>query len=122
MTVLNRWRLDLHPKAISGPIGIIRGGRNMEKVPGKNKKHKVKLFTLSTCGWCKKTKELMQQLDCEYEFVDIDTVHGDEGKKIREELKKFNPSQNVPVIVIDDGKQVIIGFKEDRIKEVLEDG
>jgi glutaredoxin-like protein NrdH len=94
----------------------------MQKVPGKNKKHKVLLFTLSTCGWCKKTKELMQQLDCEYEYVDIDAVHGEEGKKVREELKKYNPSQNVPVIVIDNGKLVIIGYKEDRIKEVLKDG
>jgi len=97
-------------------------GFQMEKVPGKNKKHKVLLYTLSTCGWCKKTKSLMQELDCEYEYVDIDAVHGDEGKKVREELKKYNPSQNVPTIVIDDGKTVIIGFKEDRIKEVLKDG
>lgn len=95
---------------------------NMTVVPGKIKKHKVKMFTLSTCGWCKKTKALMQELGCEYEFVDIDDVHGEEGKKVREELKKYNPSQNVPTIIIDDGKLVIVGFKEDRIKEVLLDG
>jgi len=93
----------------------------MEKVPGKNRKHKVKMFTLSTCGWCKKTKALMQEMDCEYEFVDIDLVSGEEGKRVREELKKYNPSQNVPTIVIDDGKTVIIGFKEDKLKEVLSD-
>ena len=107
------------PQAISGAIWIIVWGRNMQKVPGKNKKHKVQMFTLSTCGWCKKTKALMQEMDCEYEYVDIDAVHGDEGKKVREELKKYNPSQNVPTIVIDDGKCVIIGYKEDQIKEVL---
>jgi len=94
----------------------------MEKVPGKNKKHKVLMFTLSTCGWCKKTKALMQEMSCEYEYVDLDAVSGEESKKVREELKKYNPSQNVPTIVIDDGKVVIIGYKEDRIKEVLEDG
>jgi len=94
----------------------------MPVVPGKKRTHKVKMFTLSTCGWCKKTKALMQEMDCEYEYVDIDVVSGEEGKKVREELKKYNPSQNVPTIVIDNGKTVIIGFKEDKIKEVLSDG
>ena len=94
----------------------------MQKVEGKNRKHKVRMFTLSTCGWCKKTKALMQELDCEYEYADIDIATGEEGKKAREELRKWNPSQNVPTIVIDDGKEVIVGYKEDRIKEVLGDG
>lgn len=93
----------------------------MPVVPGKKRKHRVKMFTLSTCGWCKKTKALMQEMDCEYEFVDIDLVSGEEGKRVREELKNYNPSQNVPTIVIDDGKTVIIGFKEDKLKEVLSD-
>ena len=53
----------------------------------------------------------------QYEYVDIDVVSGEEGKRVREELKKYNPSQNVPTIVIDDGKDVIIGYKE-----VLSDG
>jgi glutaredoxin len=53
----------------------------------------------------------------QYEYVDIDVVSGEEVKKVREELKKYNPSQNVPTIVIDDGKDVIIGYKE-----VLSDG
>jgi glutaredoxin len=94
----------------------------MEKVPGKNNRHKVFAFTLSTCGWCKKTKALLKELEIEYEYVDIDQVHGEEGRKVRDEMRKWNPKQNVPTIVIDDGKEVIIGYNPNRIKEVLLDG
>jgi len=44
----------------------------IEKVPGKNKKHKVFLYTLSTCAWCKKTKRFLQGKGVEFDFVDVD--------------------------------------------------
>ena len=94
----------------------------MEKVEGKNKAHKVVIYTISTCGWCKKTKRLLKELDIEYEYADVDLATGDEGQEVREALKKWNPRQNVPTIVVDDGKEVIIGFKEEKIREVLLDG
>lgn len=91
----------------------------MEKVPGSKKNHKVMIFTLSTCGWCKKTKKLLKDLDVEYEYTDIDTVSGEEREKVREELRKHNPRMSAPTIVIDDGKNVIVGFDEEEIREAL---
>jgi len=94
----------------------------MQKVPGKNKTHKVKAFTLSTCGWCKKTKKLLKDLDVEYEYVDIDLVTGEEAEKVREELRKYNPRMSAPTLVVDDGKDVIIGFNEEEVRRCLENG
>jgi glutaredoxin len=91
----------------------------MEKVPGSKKDHKVMIFTLSTCGWCKKTKKLLKDLDVEYEYVDIDTLSGKEREKVREELRKHNPRMSAPTVVIDDGKNVIIGFNEEEVREAL---
>ena len=91
----------------------------MEKVPGSKKDHKVMIFTLSTCGWCKKTKKLLKDMDVEYEYTDIDQVSGDEREKVREELRKHNPRMSAPTIVIDDGKNVIVGFDEEEIREAL---
>lgn len=91
----------------------------MEKVPGSKKDHKVMIFTLSTCGWCKKTKKLLKDLDVEYEYVDIDLVKGDEREKVREELRKHNTRMSAPTIVIDDGKNVIVGFDEEEVREAL---
>ena len=90
-----------------------------ENVPGKHKNHHVRIFTLSTCGWCRKTKELLKDLDIEYEYIDVDKLSGNDLKEAREEVKKHNPRGSYPTMVIDHGKHVIIGFKDDDIKEVL---
>lgn len=90
-----------------------------ERVPGSKKNHQVRIFTLSTCGWCKKTKELLKSLDIEYEYVDVDKLTGDDIETVRDEVKKYNPRASYPTIVIDEGKRIIIGFKDDEIREVL---
>jgi glutaredoxin len=90
-----------------------------EIIKGKNKKHHVKIYTLSTCGWCKKTKELLQELDVEYEYIDVDTLIGNDILQISEEVKKYNKFRTYPTIVIDKGKHVILGFNDTEIKEYL---
>ncbi len=90
--------------------------RNIE---GTNKHRDVKVFALSTCGWCKKTKNFLKDLDVEYLCIDFDLLSEEEKKSMKEEIKTFNPSISFPTIVIDEGDEVIIGFKKDRIKEVL---
>ncbi len=90
-----------------------------EKIKGKNYKHNVKIYTLSTCGWCKKTKELLKALEIEYEYIDVDTLEGEDLDNARSEVKKYNPRGSYPTLVIDNGKHVIVGFKEDEIKEKL---
>jgi len=90
-----------------------------EVVPGKKKTHQVKIYTLSTCGWCKKTKALLKALDVQFEYVDVDTLTGDDYTEATEEVKKYNPYRSYPTIVIDNGKHVILGFKDEEIKEKL---
>ena len=91
----------------------------MEKVPGSKKDHKIAVFTLTTCGWCKKTKKLLKELDVEYEYVDIDLLKGEEREKVREKLRKYNPKMSAPTVVIDDGKNVIVGYDEEEVREAL---
>lgn len=77
----------------------------------------VKLYTLSTCSHCKSTKKLLNECTVKYEFVDVDLLEGDERKAILEDVKKFNPKCSFPTIII--GEKVIVGHKEDQIKEAL---
>jgi glutaredoxin-like protein NrdH len=86
-------------------------------VAGKNK-GKIMLYALSTCGWCKKTKALLNELGVEYDFTDVDLLKGAEQDAAVDEIKKYNPACNFPTIVID-SKKCIIGFKEDDIREAL---
>jgi glutaredoxin-like protein NrdH len=84
-----------------------------------NSKHKVKAYTLSTCGWCKKTKALLDALSIEYEYIDVDTLSGDEQVTVKKEVSRFNPLISFPTLVVDDGKEVIVGFKEEEITKCL---
>lgn len=89
------------------------------KVEGSNKENKVFLYTLSTCGWCKKTKELLNEKDIAYEFIDLDTCSKEDQKHAIKELKEQNIPVAFPVIVINDDT-VIQGFKRDKILEALD--
>jgi glutaredoxin len=94
----------------------------METVAGEKRDHKVMVYTLSTCGWCKKMKALLKDLGVEYSYVDLDQVHGAEAKQVREDLKKYNPRASAPTLVIDDGSEVIIGFDEEKVRRLLANG
>jgi len=77
----------------------------------------VKVFSLSTCSHCKSTKQFLNECTVKYEFVDVDLLDGDERKAILEDVKKFNPRCSFPTIII--GEKVIVGYKEEEIKEAL---
>ena len=89
------------------------------KVEGTYNKHKVFLYTLSTCGWCKKTKELLKENNVSYEYLDLDTSSKEDQKKAVEVLKSKNLPIAFPIIMINEDK-VIQGFKKDDILEALE--
>jgi glutaredoxin-like protein NrdH len=89
----------------------------MQHVDGENK-GKLVLFALSTCQWCRKTRMLIEELGTEYDYIYVDLLEGNERTEIVEEIKKWNPQLSFPTLVINDEK-VIVGFKEDEIKENL---
>lgn len=80
---------------------------------------KVQLYTLSTCGWCKKMKKFLDEHDVGYEFEDVDLLFGEEKERVRTEVAKHNPRLSYPTIVIDEGAEVIVGYDEDRMRELL---
>jgi len=77
----------------------------------------VKIYTLSTCSHCKSTKKFLSECAVEYDFVDVDLLEGEERKAIIEDVKRFNPKCSFPTIII--GEKVIVGYKEEEIKEAL---
>jgi glutaredoxin len=92
----------------------------IEKISGINKKHTVFIYTLSTCGWCKRTKKFLKDKGVEYEFVDVDLCSAEDLKKIRTDITNRGAEMNFPLIIIDDNK-LIVGFREDEIEEALKD-
>lgn len=82
-----------------------------------NGDNKVKLYALSTCSHCKRTKQFFKDCEIVVDIVDVDLLTGKEREEIIEEVKKFNPRCSFPTILI--GDQVIIGFNEGRLREAL---
>lgn len=84
-----------------------------------NEPCKLKIYTLSTCGWCKKTKALLNELGVGYDYIDVDLVDSSDLDEVRKEIQKWNPSFSFPTIVVNDERS-IIGFKEDELRRLAE--
>ena len=88
------------------------------KVPGENSKHKVVVYALSTCAWCKLAKQFLKENKVEYEYVDVDLCSAEDKEKIRKEILSIGGSLSYPTIIVD-GKILITGFRKDKLKEAL---
>jgi glutaredoxin-like protein NrdH len=92
---------------------------NIIKIKGENNKHSVFLYSLSTCGWCNKTKKLLKDNNVKFEYVDVDLCNNDDKDLARNDISKRGGRLSFPTIIIDD-KHLITGFKEEEIKQYLE--
>jgi glutaredoxin len=77
----------------------------------------ITLYALSTCIWCKKTKELLTSLGVSFNYVYVDLLKGEDRANAIEEIKRYNPSTSFPTLVI--GDKAIVGYKEKDIREAL---
>ena len=80
--------------------------------------HKVVAFKLSTCGWCKKTKRFLDQNGVVYENTEVDRLEGEERKRTLAEVKRWNPGQSFPTVVVDD-EEVVVGYDEGKLRGAL---
>ena len=88
------------------------------KVKGEKNDHKIFLYTLSTCGWCKRTKDFLKENLVEYEYIDVDKCTSEERRKAIEDIKSRKAPVGFPLAIIDD-EIIISGYKPDKYKEVL---
>lgn len=73
---------------------------------------KVTVYSTPTCPWCKRAKQFFDENNVEYVDFDVSADH----EKAEEMIKKSG-QMGVPVIEI--GDQIIVGFDEKTIKELL---
>ena len=91
------------------------------KVEGEDK-GKIFVFALSTCVWCKKTKEFLKDLGVAHEYIDVDLVMGNAKEKLMSDFGQYAANVAYPTIVINDGQEIINGFNKARLKELFENG
>lgn len=78
----------------------------------------VKIYSLSTCGHCKAAKRFLDDQGIQYEATDVDLLDTLEKATVIKEVKDLNPRISFPTIII--GNRVIIGFKEQELREAIE--
>lgn len=73
---------------------------------------KVTIYSTPTCGYCKMAKEFFA--DNNVEYIEHNVV---EDEQARNEMMEKSGQAGVPVITIDD--ELIVGFDQDKISELL---
>ena len=89
----------------------------IEKVEGKDKGD-IMLYALSTCVWCRRTKQLLKDLGVSFSYIYVDLLEEDDKDEIMEKIEKWNPRLSFPTIIFRKEK-CITGFKEEEIKKEL---
>lgn len=78
---------------------------------------KVKIYTTTTCQYCKAAKQYFKDNSVDYQEIDVST---DTAKQ--QEMIKLSGQMGVPVIEVttDDGeKEVITGFDQIKLAKLL---
>jgi glutaredoxin len=82
-----------------------------------NQMAECKLYSLSTCSHCKSCKKFLGERGIDFEFTDVDLLPEDEKTETIEKIKKLTARCAFPTVII--GEKVIVGFKENEIREAL---
>lgn len=77
----------------------------------------VKVYALSTCPYCRRTKKLLDEQGISYEAVDVDLLEGEEQDRVLAEVERLTGKQSFPVVVTDAG--VIVGHDEAKLRRAL---
>lgn len=89
-----------------------------ESVFGSRNRHHVLFFGLSTCIWCKRTRQFLESNDVAFDVIYVDLLQGREREEAVEQVRRWNPSVSFPTLVID-GRRAIIGYRPEEMQEAL---
>lgn len=74
----------------------------------------VKIYSTSTCPYCRMAKEHMALKNISYKNIDVSS-----DQSAAEEMARISGQMSVPVIVID--HEIIVGFDKSRIDSLLKE-
>ena len=77
---------------------------------------KITVYTLSTCPWCRKTKNFFNEHKIPFTYIDYDMADDTTQRKISQELDEVGAS-GFPYVKIND--EVIVGYQPERYSNAL---
>jgi len=78
---------------------------------------KPKVYALSTCPYCKRTKRFLDDHKIAYDCIDVDLLDDDKQDKTLDEIEKLTGRRSFPVVLI--GHEIIVGHDEERLRKAL---
>jgi glutaredoxin-like protein NrdH len=78
---------------------------------------KPKVYALSTCPYCKRTKRFLDEHKIDYDCVDVDLLDDDKQDSVLEEIEKLTGKRSFPVVII--GSEIIVGHDEEKLRKAL---
>ena len=78
---------------------------------------KPRLYMLSTCVWCRKTKRLLDELGVDYEKYVMDQLPADEKKVRTAEVREATGRTAFPTVLYEGG--AIVGYNVLEIKKAF---
>lgn len=78
----------------------------------------IVMYALSTCIWCRKMKNYLNQLGVEFTAYDIDQLEEKDAQEKRQQARKWNPSGSYPTLVVNEEK-FVVGYDEEKIREIV---
>ncbi len=79
---------------------------------------KVVFYGLSTCAWCRRTRQLLDKLGVAYDYVYVDLLEGGSQEQAMEQVRRWNPNESFPTLVFNDSA-CVLGFDEAKIRQAL---
>ncbi len=89
----------------------------MEHVEGTVDRGDVKLYALSTCVWCKKTRALLEELGVTYDYEYVDLASPSRQDEIEAEITALAGRAGYPTLITASG--YVVGYRPDEIKALL---
>ena len=88
------------------------------KVEGVNRVHRVRVYALSTCGWCRRLKDFLGDHGVAYEYVDVDLCSREEKREVTMFLRERNLPLTFPLTVVDESTY-ISGYRPEELSRDL---
>lgn len=101
-------KLEQRVSPVAFPLMVLNNGDDMTR---------PRLFALSTCMHCARVKALLLSLHADFDTLYVDRLDGEERSHCLNELKRYASDFSFPTLVV--GDDVVIGAREQRIREIL---
>ncbi len=88
-------------------------------VPGNRRDHAITIYSLSTCGFCKRCIAFLKDLGFAYRYIHVDQIPLETKTEVKRILKeRFKDDVAFPFAIIDE-KDHLVGFIEADWKRTL---